>query len=152
MIDARQNAFVAGFKAEHRELNQMLRAADRRWRDADAAGWVPGKVDELCKTMNELLRQLEHHFAQEEAGGYLEEAITAAPALGPKADRLAAQHPELLRQCRELIARMEIEPVDPAKLAKLHDDYLDMKQLLLEHEHGENQVMQQAYRIELDIP
>lgn len=150
MMDTRQEAYVAGFKAEHRELHGVLHKAEQAWRACEANGCRPADRCELCEAMVDLKDHLVHHFAQEEDGGYLEEALTAAPRLGATADKLLAQHPLLLVHCEELVERLKVAATDPTERRKLHEEFVALRKQLLEHERGENAVMQEAYHVNLD--
>jgi hypothetical protein len=145
-----QEAYVAAFKAEHRELHDVLRKVDRAWRTCEAQGWKEADVCELCEATTALKEYLAHHFAQEEAGGYLEEALTLAPRLGTTADRLLEQHPLLLTNCAEVCERLRRAGGDPEARRELRERFNALRKLLLEHERGENAVMQEAYHVDLE--
>jgi hypothetical protein len=150
MMDTRQEAYVAGFKAEHRELHDVLRNVDRAWRVCETHDWTEADCGECCGALTALKDHLTHHFAQEEAGGYLEEALTLAPRLGATADRLLAQHPVLLARCAELVELARRSGADKTAQRRLHEKFPAMRKLLLEHERGENAVMQEAYHVDLE--
>jgi hypothetical protein len=150
MNGTRQEAYVAGFKAEHREMHGVLRNVEKAWRACEAGGWKEGDRCQLCEAMTALREHLGHHFAQEEAGGYLEEALLAAPKLAPTADQLLAQHPMLLKNCCETVEKLRQAPADAAIRRRLRDEYLNLRRKLLEHERGENAVMQAAFHVDLE--
>lgn len=150
MNGTRQEAYVAGFKAEHREMHGVLRKVEKAWRTCEAGGWKAPDCCRLCEAMTALREHLKHHFAQEEAGGYLEEALLAAPKLATTADKLLAQHPLLLKHCCEMVEQLRQASADADLKQRLHDEYLDLRRKLQEHERGENAVMQEAFHVDLE--
>jgi hypothetical protein len=150
MNGTRQEAYVAGFKVEHREMHGVLRAVESAWRACEDGGWKEPDRCRLCEAMTALREHLGHHFAQEEAGGYLEEALLAAPRLATTADRLLAQHPLLLRKCCETVDKLRQAPADAALRRRMREEFLDLRRKLLEHERGENALMQEAFHVDLE--
>lgn len=150
MNGTRQEAYVAGFKAEHREMHDVLRNVEKAWRICEAGGWKETDRCRLCEAMTALREHLEHHFAQEEAGGYLEEALLAAPRLAAMADKLLAQHPLLLKNCCETVEKLRHAPSDAAVRQRVREEYHDLRRKLLEHERGENAVMQEAFHVDIE--
>ncbi len=79
-------------EVEHRRLGAVLDSL------AASLGAVAERPDDVGTRveMLRLLRKLEHllpeHFEYEEAGGYLAEALAAAPRLTRRAQRLRGEH------------------------------------------------------------
>src|SRR5262245_21976382 len=96
--------YVQHLIAEHRRLHALLREA--RTRLANAGG-PDGDVTfhDVTATLQRLRRELTFHFAEEEDGGCLEEAVSCCPSLSVEARRIKAEHPELLADVDSLIAQ-----------------------------------------------
>src|SRR5688572_23467234 len=81
--------------AEHKRLDRMLRVARNAIMPLGAAtGNVPAA--DIVKLLGEVREELQHHFAQEEGGGCLEEAVSRCPSLSDEVRRIEAEHPRLL--------------------------------------------------------
>src|SRR5262245_50052025 len=97
-------AYAAHLLAEHRRLHVMLRLA----RAAVLQSGGPDR-DATAKDVMRVLRQirdeLARHFAQEEAGGCLEEAACRCPSLSTQVRRVEAEHRTLLAELDKLIGR-----------------------------------------------
>src|SRR6476620_10387949 len=87
--------YVEHLIAEHRRLHRMLRLAQA----AIVASGCPDR-DATCTDIVRVLRQvreeLQHHFAQEESGGCLDEAVSRCPGLSAEVKRIELEHPQLL--------------------------------------------------------
>jgi hypothetical protein len=82
----------------------MLRVARNAIMPLGAAtGNVPGA--DIVKLLSEVREELAHHFAQEEGGGCLEEAVSRCPSLSDEVRRIEAEHPWLLESIDRLIAQ-----------------------------------------------
>src|SRR5215218_9902290 len=79
--------YVEHLIADHRRLHRMLRLAQ----GAIVASGSPDR-DATCADIVQVLRQvreeLKHHFAQEEAGGCLDEAASRCRGLSVEANRI----------------------------------------------------------------
>jgi len=77
MTDETHQAYVAAFGAEHHELRHLVHALHEALREERP--WSHEAATEAVELLAALHTHLEHHFAQEEDGGYLEEALNLAP-------------------------------------------------------------------------
>jgi hypothetical protein len=91
-------AFLREIKEDNRRVHELL-AEVEEWFASHAGGeYSPRRLVDL---MNQLRDQLALHFSLEEAYGYFEDAIDAAPQLSEKAVELRAQHEALfVRFCQ----------------------------------------------------
>jgi hypothetical protein len=100
--------------------------------------------------LRRLREELSHHFAEEEAGGCLEEAVSQCPRLGPEATRIEAEHGELLAQMDQLIAQaMDLDDSVANRVAFDHA-LEDLRRQLLAHEAAENDVLRQGFGTNLN--
>ena len=88
---------------------------------------------------------LETHFRHEEQGGYLKEALRRAPHLITRTDALLEQHQSLSEQVEtlRLLAHSGVE--SPAWWSRVESDFQKFASQLLNHEHAENNVIQEAF-------
>lgn len=100
----------------------------------------PEVLEELRKFRDELLE----HFAQEEEGGYMEEAVSLLPRLGPSARALELQHPPLAAEIHKIVSAAEnLRPgVDHWK--GVARDFAAFAKTMLTHEAAENALLEQV--------
>src|SRR5262245_36051024 len=94
--------YVDHLIAEHRRLHRMLRLAGSSIRPAPGTGRIATRA-EVLKVLRDVREELAHHFAQEEEGGCLDEAVSCCPSLSPEAHRIEAEHHRLLECIDRLI-------------------------------------------------
>jgi hypothetical protein len=100
---------------------------------------------ELTRRLRLLWEHLSQHFLQEQAGGYLEEAIMRLPRIGPRAEFLQRQHGDLSTAASRLAD--ELERLDPATCdwAREAWEFDQFVQQLVAHEAAENALLQEAF-------
>ncbi len=91
------------------------------------------------------------HFAQEEQGGYLEEALSYAPRLGPQAAKLERQHPQLLARMDDVCDTAHKRGSEPVAWPAILDGARAAIKELMAHESGENQIIQKAFNTDLGL-
>ena len=96
-------AFLQEIKEVNQELWQCF--ADLRLRCSRPI--ATGMCRHLVDWLSELRDQLALHFALEEAYGYFDEPLHAAPQLAEKAERLRMEHQELYSEFSDLVDRAE---------------------------------------------
>ncbi len=145
-----QDPFYVKALAAHRELSGLV-SGIATGLDAVVHS-QPGDQawSELPARFEGLLLYLKQHFAEEEAGGLLEEAICRLPRLGPQATVLERQHEPLLRDCSELVERAEVCGSSKELWKGLAQDYGQFIKALLTHEAAENRLAEQAFNAEIE--
>jgi hypothetical protein len=88
--------------AEHRDLLDAISGL-RNWCDEVAQGGRP-RFGEMGSRVRMLRRRLTKHFALEERGGYLAQALVAAPQFTREAEALRQQHRQLLDELADGLA------------------------------------------------
>jgi hypothetical protein len=148
MNDEMHRAFVAAFGAEHHELRQLVHSLHEAVRDERP--WSREAATEAIGILHTLNAHLEHHFAQEEIGGYLEEALNAAPRFAGDAAELLRQHPQMLDKIQ--LARMTADRAanEPSAWPELKRESLELIKGLMAHESAENRIVQQAFNTGAD--
>jgi hypothetical protein len=148
MVGEEALAFAAAFEAEHREMRQLVHAL----RDAVNRNrpWSREVAREAVHAVEAMQTHLRHHFAQEEAGGYLEQALAMAPRFNDEAQVLLAQHASMLKLIDQVdqVAQGAIEDAELWPQVKLQVKELLRK--LLAHESAENRIVQQAFNVGIE--
>jgi hypothetical protein len=136
---------AADIAQDHRVLEMALRDVERALNRHDRAR---GLVEHQLRNLTELI---EAHFAREEAGGYMGEALTRAPRLGGTAERLLAEHVDLLDDAQKLhmLARAGVESM--AWWRQIEADFTHLKARLLAHEHAENKLLNEAFNRDIGV-
>ena len=136
-------SYVDHLIAEHRRLHRMLRAAGNAIMPACGTGRIIIGAD-IVQVLREVREELEHHFAQEDAGGCLEEAVSCCPALSAEARRIEAEHPRLLEDTDRLIAQAQDCDHSVAKRIGLERGFEDLCRQLDAHEAAENALLRRG--------
>ncbi|MBX9791745.1 MAG: hemerythrin domain-containing protein [Pirellulales bacterium] len=145
---ADETAYLQQVRAEHYDLEQLVRQIEEAFGSARIQGWPPTSAPRLTELLTELNDQIQRHFAQEEVGGYMEEALSLAPRFSGQAQALLKQHAELSQAVRELQARAKAEVL---AWNSLHADLLTLLKKLKAHEAGENRIIEAAFNEDLGL-
>lgn len=149
MVGQEALAFAAAFEAEHREMRQLV----HRLRDAvnRNRSWSREVAREAVRAVEAMRTHLRHHFAQEEEGGYLEQALAMAPRFSDEAQVLLAQHASMLKRIDEVaeVARGAVEDAELWPQLKLQ--VKDLLRNLIAHESAENRIVQQAFNVGIEV-
>lgn len=135
--------------AQHRELHAQIMAV----RSALAE---PGPPDEIRvrrvrESLAALRGHLGGHFAQEEAGGFLEESITRMPRLAKAMKAVLDEHPGLLVELDQLIEMLGRVDIPSGTWGQAAHDFEQFSQHLVAHERNENAVVQAGYNEDLGL-
>lgn len=96
--------YVHGVRADHAELETIDRALRASLNAGERAQWRPEATLEIVKQLESMSQHLERHFTNEEAGGYMEEALALAPRFSSQAAQLLKQHGQLNQLLVQLAA------------------------------------------------
>jgi len=148
--ETENNPFFESALREHRELNRNVHELEQCFALAPLEV-TPQSCREAAAKLQHLRDHLAAHFAQEEEGGYLEEALSRVPRLGPQAAVLERQHAPLLASLNSLVQRAcETREVIEG-WSQLAADFRGFVKSLLEHEIAENRIVQAACNFDLDL-
>jgi iron-sulfur cluster repair protein YtfE (RIC family) len=145
------NPFYVQAVAEHRELHAAVERIHKLLTDRPDGDATPEHVAEATRDIRELRDKLAQHFAQEEEGGYLEEAVGRFPQVALQAETLQRQHGTLLKLANLMLADAETGDKAPAVWRKLQADYDPFAKRLHAHEAAENVLLQRAFNEDLGI-
>jgi hypothetical protein len=139
-----QNPYVNHILAEHRRLHALL----RNTRSAILQCGSPDRdatTADIVRVLTNVRGELAHHFAEEDAGGCLEEAVSRCPRLSAQAQRVQAEHPELLRQIDKLIAEVLDSRQTLENRIVFEKEFDELCGLLHAHEAAENDLLRQGF-------
>jgi hypothetical protein len=141
--------YIDHLQAEHRRVRQMLRQAHA------AIVWSGGpdrdvSPDDVVKALRRVRDDLEHHFAQEEAGGCMDEAVSRCPRLSAEVKRIEAEHPELLRELDRLIAQAMDGNSSVENRLAIERGFDDLCRQLHAHEVAENAVLREGFGVNIN--
>ena len=139
------NPFYTQAVNEHRELHAAVQHIEETLHQCEPCEATAERLAEAKQLIVTLRDHLAHHFAQEEQGGYLEEAIIRVPQMSHQADMLQRQHAEFLRLANNMLADAQAGVPQPTAWRNLKADYLQFAKRLKAHEAAENALLQRAF-------
>ncbi|HUY33527.1 MAG TPA: hemerythrin domain-containing protein [Pirellulales bacterium] len=148
MTDESHRAFISAFGTEHHELRQLVQAIRAVVRDERP--WSHEAVAEVVELLASLETHLHHHFAQEEAGGYLEEVLSLAPRFSDEVAELLRQHPQMLDKTRLVYKTAGRAVHESSAWPQLKRELRELIEALIAHESEENKIVQQAFNTGLE--
>lgn len=137
-------AFLQEIKEVHQELWDALAEMRHRCQRPIAMGMCR----HLLNWLEDIRDQLALHFALEEAYGYFEDPVDAAPHLCEMADALRAQHHDLYQSFCDLVDHADqlFYEERTADLAMwIGPAFLTFDRALRKHEQQENELIFNAY-------
>ncbi len=99
--------------------------------------------------LGELGDRLIKHFAMEETGGYLGDALNRAPQLVRRANDLLAQHPKMARRAQEIVSLGAARPSSQPWWDETEARFTAFMKELLAHERLEDRLVQEAFTEEI---
>ena len=138
-------AYAEHLHHEHRRLNRLLLEIGREFSLLDSPSRPPGLLTRLGKRIVDLRKQLQAHYAEEEAGGCLEEAVARCPSLALDTKVIVKEHPLLDRMLDDLLAQIRELTAEAGELQQAWRDFYTKIQL---HEAAETRLLQTAFGAE----
>lgn len=139
--------YINHIVAQHRRLHAML----REMRDAIVGSVQPDETPSfgrIVRVLVKLREELEQHFAQEEGGGCLDEAVSRCPSLSSEVKRIEAEHPKILAQLDGLIHQAQSLLPTPQNQLALQRAFDQLCRDLQQHETAENRLLAQGFGIQ----
>lgn len=141
------HAYISALLHKHRQID--ARVAEIRSELRTILEGLPGSADihRLIDQLKALYAALEQHFDEEELGGFIEDAISRNPKLAADADRLIAEHADLLRRLTGVFHGLNesIEALHAAR--KLVGEFNAFADALLSHEAFENHILEHGHNV-----
>jgi iron-sulfur cluster repair protein YtfE (RIC family) len=148
-IDRSDPVILGHVLAEHRDLFHLLLSV--RSALANAGPPTPDRRSEVLDSMHHLRDHLADHFAKEEQGGFLEEAVARIPRLSAAVQSILGQHPLLLANLDRVIEDLEASPADSVAWVRANHDFEAFSARMTAHERSENAVVQSGYNEDLGL-
>jgi iron-sulfur cluster repair protein YtfE (RIC family) len=135
-------AYAEYLHHEHGRLNRLLLEIGR---DMAQFGLPDAQLrlrERLQTRIADLCDQLNAHFAEEERGGCLEEAVTRCPSLAAGIKHIMEEHPMLDQMLRRLLTQVSDPAATPADAQASWQDFYSKIQA---HEAAETRILQMAF-------
>ena len=142
-------AFLKVIKDDDVQLRTLLEMA----REAcTTASYRDVPTHSLASLFAELRDALAMHFALEEGYGYFDDPLSVAPHLSDRADSLRQEHGPLYEEMSNLAEAAQDalhRNGHPRAIRNLACRFLDFHNRLQAHEEGENELIMQAYTVDI---
>ena len=135
--------YVNHLIAEHLRLHRMLVFGRKTIAGSESNGDVWTRS--VIKVLRDVRAELQCHFAEEEGGGCLDEAVSFRPQLAPELKRIESQHPRLLAELDRLIAQAADYNGTMQDRMALETGFDELCRDLHAHEAAENEVLRQGF-------
>jgi Hemerythrin HHE cation binding domain len=143
MTNTTSKTMLQALQTEHDELLEEIADIQQFWMEVNELGLGP-KYEEMASRVHQFRERLKRHFAEEERDGYLAPAITAAPRLAPKAEKLKQQHPLLLETLDGFSQQLEQRESAYHNWDEVHSDFEAFLEQMHEHESAEMAILRAA--------
>jgi hypothetical protein len=131
-------AYLTRLIHDHQDVRQSLVQVEKLWIRCRGSTSSKASLEELIRSLTNLRVELAQHFAEEEAGGCVEEAVSHAPWLGREASDLEREDPELLGLLDGLIAAVKRRP---KSIKEVDKDFRQFVDRLRHHEAAESRII-----------
>jgi hemerythrin HHE cation binding domain-containing protein len=142
--DDESRCYINHLVAQHRRLHMMLRQMRNAILECVQPDETPSFA-EIARILARLRQELEHHFAEEEAGGCLDEAVSCCPSLSVEAKKIQGDHALILEQIDSLIEHAETLPPTPQNQFAIQREFDRLYHKLQAHEAAENRLLAQGF-------
>jgi len=148
-IDRSDPVILGHVLAEHRDLFNLMHAVQTAFGAVGPP--TPERRADVCESLHMLRNHLGDHFAQEEQGGFLEEAMTRVPRLSSAVRSIVAQHPALLTELDRVIEELGIVTAGADSWPRAIHAFEAFAAHMAAHERSENTVVQEGYNEDLGL-
>jgi hypothetical protein len=138
--------YVNHLLAEHRRLHFL----QRQMRTAVGGSVGPDEQPSFAGVVQALVRlreELTRHFAEEEGGGCLDEAVSRCPSLSGDEQRITDEHPQLLAALDRLIEQARTQPPTHQTQLAIEREFDRICEQLRQHEQAENALLSRAFGV-----
>lgn len=142
-------AFLQEIKDDDEQLQTLLQRAREM---CESVLLTPIPSDRVAALLAELRDQLAMHFALEEAYGYFDDPVSVAPHLSEQAESLRMQHSELYEEISllaETAQNISRRNSDSRGIRQVAHGFLKFNSRLQAHEKNENELIMQAYTVDI---
>ncbi|NIP84581.1 MAG: hypothetical protein GTO03_03095 [Planctomycetales bacterium] len=150
MLDSSEEflAYAHHLEAEHQRLDRLVRQMQDTCADILklAGGQREARRTALMGGFSDLYDELNRHFAEEEGGACLEEAVSRRPALAPLVKALEGEHGQLLDQLQRIILQLK-QDVSGEIFARVADQFQQFVVSLHAHEAAESEILERGFNL-----
>jgi len=152
MVNGKQEimSYVQRLFGEHRRLKKLVDVIREDLAGCNFLEETDSRQN-LIRDLEQLHGELTRHFAEEDEGACIEEAVSRNPSVAAQADRLEGDHEMLLDRLREIVETFKtLVPSSAAAkdVAAIFDEFADA---LLAHETAENRIMERGFNVDLEL-
>jgi len=148
-IDRSDPVILGHVLVEHRDLFNLMSSVRSAFA-AETASTPDGQAV-LLSMLHQLRDHLHDHFAQEEEGGFLEEAVSRMPRLSAAVRSILRQHPGLLAELDSLIDTLGSGIDCTVSWSDANHAFDVFSAHMAAHERSENTVVQEGYNEDLGL-
>src|SRR5262245_14180241 len=142
--DPECRCYVNHLIAEHRRLHALLRQMRVEMAHSVSPDEQPSFAG-VKRALTRLREELTRHFAEEEGGGCLDEAVSRCPRLSDEERRIEAEHPVILAKVDRLIEHAMDLPPNLQNQIALKDAFDELCAQLCAHEGAENALLEEGF-------
>lgn len=136
---------------EHHEFDRLLRNIHCGLEKCAAEDWPREQMAPLAAQLRELQTHLTEHFRHEEEGGFLDEACALAPRWQDAANQLRTEHQQMRQRLAHLLNLIEHGRRTKQQCADLREEFEMLLAELVNHERTENQILNRAFNVDMDL-
>lgn len=129
-------AFVEHLRTEHKHVHEAVAKVRHDLHQTDS----PSEPARVREDLQRLRRTLVDHFAEEDQGGCLEEAVSHAPQLSTEVAKIEHEHATILKLIDRLIARC-----GDCVTEDFRESFRTFANVLQAHEAAENRILHTAF-------
>jgi iron-sulfur cluster repair protein YtfE (RIC family) len=134
-------AFAEHLHHEHHRLNRLLLEIGHEVAQFTGPETDHRLLEQLENRITDLSDQLKAHFAEEEAGGCLEEAVSRCPSLAGETETILKEH----KQLDQLLCHVLSQVSDPATPADVQASWQAFYNKIRAHEAAETRLLRMAF-------
>lgn len=136
-------------RAEHAQMHHLLGEARAQMKACKINAGGMGAC--MADTIAQLRTRLAAHFAREDKGGWLEEAVVRAPHLAKRLTTLEQEHAPLMEQLNRLHQdAVKLQPT-PEATTEFETEFEAFAARLLAHEEAENAILCTGFNEDMDL-
>ena len=143
-------AYAGHLQAEHRHLHHRLRDLQVELNNVNVDRIDGPMLQRMIEGGQQLTDELTSHFAEEQAGGCMDYAVSRVPALGAEVTSLEAEHPVLLRDLNSMLTQLRNARAGELGFAEIKQQFDAFVVRLLSHEARESRVVERGFNMPLD--
>lgn len=134
-------------ESEHQQLRRAILDRRRAFNAPADQGLTSDLVAVVSPKLMAYRDSMREHFAMEEEGGYMDEAVARLPSLSHNADKLMAEHKPLMAAIERIIARLQGNSLSATEWNECCDDFKKFSEQVAVHEANENWLLHHGFNL-----